>query len=1168
MRALSRELRQALERAVRKARSAAEEGARKALRSLAIDRREPLDSMTPELRSLRNRLRAHGRQLGDRRDPQTGEQTIDRLARECAYGHWHRMLFARFLAEAGLLIEPETGVAVTLDEAKELAREQGSDWLALASDWAQRMLPQIFRAGDPAHKIALPPETRAALEAILEGLPHEAFLADDSLGWVYQFWQSDQKDAVNESGVKIGADELPAVTQLFTDDYMVLFLLHNTLGAWWAGKALAANPDLAASAKSEDELRAACKAGEVEWTYLRFVREQADDEAHGPWRPAAGDFPGWPKAAKDVTLLDPCMGSGHFLVFALPILAALRMAEEGFSCAAAVDAVLRENLFGLEIDPRCTQIAAFNLAFAAWRMAGHRKLPTLNLACSGLAVGAPKAEWRRLAKEIASAASPATRRDLCGAEGVRLAAEFEMRMENGLAALHDLFGKAPILGSLIDPTHAGGDLFTADFAALEPLLETVLAAAENDETEEMAIAAQGMAKAAEFLGRRFTLVVTNVPFLGRHKQYETMQNWLAAHFGDAKRDLATAMLRRMLGFADMGGTAAAVTPQNWLFLTSYEKLRARLLRETTLNAIVQLGEHGFGSSAAAGAFTALVAITDAMPPCGAAFAGLDANDGVDADAKARAVSHGAVSLLAQATQDKNPDRRISVNEYVAGSLLREYATAYQGISPADLSMFGRRFWEGFDESKFRFWQSTAKETSLFSGKSLVLRCDDFLQEAVDSKRAYVRGAQTWGKMGVSVSQMRELPASLSTGEAFDTNGAVIVPHDPADLPAIWAFCSSPEYHKAVRKLDQKLNVTNDTLAKVPFDIDRWRQVAAKRYPDGLPKPHSDDPTQWLFDGHPARSDAPLQVAVARLLGYLWPRQTGSSFMDCRSLSPDGLERHADRDGIVCLAAVTGEAPAHERLAALLADAFRAEWSAAKLASLLDSAGSTGKTLDDWLRDEFFAQHLKLFHNRPFVWHVWDGRRDGFHALVNYHRLAGPNGEGRNTLEKLIYSCLGDWIDRQNAEVKEETEGADARLAHAEHLRAELVKVHEGAPPYDLFVRWKPLREQPIGWEPDVNDGVRINIRPFMIATHCTPRTVARNTCILRQAPNVKWSKDRGKEPEREKVDYPWFWGRVCDDPAHKVDFLGGAAFDGNRWNDLHYTRACKEAARENHRRDR
>ena len=878
MNALSRELRQALERAVRKARSAAEEGARKALRSLAIDRREPLDSMTPELRSLRNRLRAHGRQLGDRRDPRTGEQTIDRLARECAYGHWHRMLFARFLAEAGLLIEPETGVAVTLDEAKELAREQGSDWLALAGDWARRMLPQIFRAGDPAHKIALPPETRAALEAILEGLPREAFLADDSLGWVYQFWQSDQKDAVNESGVKIGADELPAVTQLFTDDYMVLFLLHNTLGAWWAGKALAANPDLAASAKSEDELRAACKAGEVEWTYLRLVREQANDGAHGPWRPAAGDFPGWPKAAKDITLLDPCMGSGHFLVFALPVLAALRMAEEGFSHAAAVTAVLRDNLFGLEIDPRCTQIAAFNLAFAAWRMVGHRKLPTLNLACSGVAVGAPKAEWQRLAKVIASAVDPAAQRDLYGAEGSLNMAGVEMRMENGLAALHDLFGKAPVLGSLIDSSRAEGDLFTANFAALEPLLEAVLAAAENDETKEMAVAAQGMAKAAELLGQRFTLVVTNVPFLGRSKQEGGLQDHLAANFGDAKRDLATAMLRRMLGFADTGGTAAAVTPQNWLFLTSYEKLRARLLRGTTLNAVAALGPRAFEAITGEVVNTVLVALSTESPVSDAAFAALNANDGANAHAKAWALSHGAVSLLAQATQDKNPDRRISVNEYVAGSLLREYATAYQGISPADLSMFGRRFWEGFDKSKFRFWQSTANETSLFSGKSLVLRCDDFLQEAVDSKRAYVRGAQAWGKLGISVSQMGELPASLSTGEAFDTNGAVMVPHDPADLPAIWTFCSSPEYNKAVRRIDHALKVTNDTLAKVPFDIDHWRQVAGKRYPKGLPKPHSDDPTQWLFNGHPARSEraasgrrrAPPRLSLA---------------------APDGIELH-------------------------------------------------------------------------------------------------------------------------------------------------------------------------------------------------------------------------------------------------------------------------------------
>ena len=244
-------------------------------------------------------------------------------------------------------------------------------------------------------------------------------------------------------------------------------------------------------------------------------------------------------------------------------------------------------------------------------------------------------------------------------------------------------------------------------------------------------------------------------------------------------------------------------------------------------------------------------------------------------------------------------------------------------------------------------------------------------------------------------------------------------------------------------------------------------------------------------------------------------------MDCEALASDALERHSDSDGIVCLTALKGESPAEQRLNALLADAFGTDWSAAKLASLLAEAGYAGKSLDDWLRDDFFAQHCELFHQRPFIWHIWDGRRDGFHALVNYHRLAAPNGEGRRTLEKLIYSYLGDWIDRQRADQKAGVEGADARLAHAEHLKAELIKILEGDPPYDIFVRWKPLNEQPIGWDPDINDGVRMNIRPFMTARTLNARGA--NACILRATPKIKWDKDRGKEPTRDKADYPWFW---------------------------------------------
>jgi hypothetical protein len=259
---------------------------------------------------------------------------------------------------------------------------------------------------------------------------------------------------------------------------------------------------------------------------------------------------------------------------------------------------------------------------------------------------------------------------------------------------------------------------------------------------------------------------------------------------------------------------------------------------------------------------------------------------------------------------------------------------------------------------------------------------------------------------------------------------------------------------------------------IPFDLAYWKNQAKTMFPGRIPAPASMSPTEWLFNGHPFGSQAPLQVGIARLVGCNWPRQTSATFMDCPVLERDGLEKHADEDGIVCLSALRGKAPAHERLNSLLAEAFGADWSAAKLTRCLADVGFAGKSLDDWLREGFFSQHCELFHQRPFVWHVWDGRRDGFHAFVNYHRLAAPGGQGRRTLEKLIYSDLGNWIDRQSADQKAGVEGADGRVAAAQHLRSELTKILEGKPPYDIFVRWKPLHEQPVGWEPDVSDGVR------------------------------------------------------------------------------------------------
>lgn len=623
---LPSDLRRILDKAVVAAREEATTAASAALGRLGVAAKELPPYLTPKERPLRTKLRAAARQLGDpwNADKQTFA-SLNKLAHEVAYEHWHRMLFARFLAENDLLIHPEHGVPVDLATVAELAQEQAAkskqrpDTWALAGQFAQGMLPEIFRTDDPALAVQLAPEHQQELERLLESLPPQVFTADDALGWVYQFWQSAEKDRVNsgvKAGDKITGETLPAVTQLFTEHYMVLFLLHNTVGAWWAGRRLT-QADLS-GATSEQELRDRLALPGYAFDYLRFVREEGSDS----WRPAAGTFDGWPTSVSELTVLDPCCGSGHFVIAALELLMQVRMAEEGFSAVDAASAVIRDNLFALELDPRCTQIAAFNVALAAWKLVGeHIVLPPMHIACSGLAPNCSEEQWIKLADSRMSA----DKRSVLPTHPL-LPAIGREPVRNTLRDMHALFSQAPDLGSLIDPSATAGTLGSADWETVKPFLDDLLAEESksgDDDAHERVVAAQGMAKAAEILAGEYTLVTTNVPYLGRGGQCEVLKEFAQKNYPEAKADLATIFVSRILRWLAKEGTAAVVTPQNWLFLTSYKKLRTRLLKERTWNVVVRMGEHAFESSAAAGAFGAMMVLSAGRPPAGHVMAGID-----------------------------------------------------------------------------------------------------------------------------------------------------------------------------------------------------------------------------------------------------------------------------------------------------------------------------------------------------------------------------------------------------------------------------------------------------------------------------------------------------------------------------------------------------------------
>ena len=183
----------------------------------------------------------------------------------------------------------------------------------------------------------------------------------------------------------------------------------------------------------------------------------------------------------------------------------------------------------------------------------------------------------------------------------------------------------------------------------------------------------------------------------------------------------------------------------------------------------------------------------------------------------------------------------------------------------------------------------------------------------------VRGEQAWTRRGIAIGQMRSLPATIYKGNHFSNSTPVIVPSKDTDLSALWCYCSSAEFTRALRAINQKLSVDNGYVSKIHVDIEYLRKEAADRFPMGVLRAHSNAAQQWICHGHPCglvvwdddrkkleRTDSTvLQVVVARLLGYRWPGEIDRN-MELADAQREWVERakalytFADEDGIVCI----------------------------------------------------------------------------------------------------------------------------------------------------------------------------------------------------------------------------------------------------------------------------
>ena len=667
-------LRRDLEDACVRGRRASEGASRAALGSLGVPRDRPPPHLDDDERVIRRGLRAKARQIGD-----VGG-SIDLLVGECAFEQWHRLLFARFLAENGLLIHPDFKAPVTLAECDDLAVELSEpDGWGVAARFASEILPGIFRLGDPCVQLRLAPEGRLELEEIVAGLPTDVFTATDALGWVYQFWQRDKKDEVNASQRKIGGSDLGPVTQLFTENYMVRYLLENSLGAWWASR----HPD-------STLVR--------EWDYLRF----GDDGL-----PAAGSFQQWPDRVAEVTVMDPCCGSGHFLVEAFSMLWQMRVEEDGLQPAAAQDAVLRENLFGLELDPRCVQIAMFAVALQAWKVGGGwRELPVPHIACSGIPVKAPVDEWKELSRGDA-------------------------RLEKALTRLHILFRDADTLGSLVDPKQAieitdltgvQSSFEDVNWDEIAPLLaKAVTREADDPATAVLGADAAGIARGADYLSRRYVLVATNVPYLGVQKMSEFAADFMTRRYPNSFQDLATVFAERCLALAS-SGSAALVTPLGWLFLRNFSGLRKSLLHRVSWDGLALLGKGAFGAISGEVVQSALLILS---PDAGLGdVLAIDATKAEGPGAKSSVLKLGELAPVHQSDLRDSPDTLLALGAS-RGEPLSVYATSWQGLVTSDVARYIVKFWElPRQERGWERYLTAPADAGPYSGRECLLRWDE------------------------------------------------------------------------------------------------------------------------------------------------------------------------------------------------------------------------------------------------------------------------------------------------------------------------------------------------------------------------------------------------------------------------------------------------------------
>lgn len=928
------------------------------------------------------------------------------------------------------------------------------------------------------------------------------------IGWMYQYYNTEPKDkvfAALKKNVKITKENIPAATQLFTPHWIVRYMVENSLGRLW----IEGHPD--------DDLRQG-------WEYYLDEAEQEPqvqaqlEEIRAGYREISPE---------DIRIIDPCMGSGHILVYAFDVLMQIYSAQ-GYSERDAAKLIVEKNLWGLDIDRRAYQLAYFAVMMKARQY--NRRILTSGIKPNLFVID----DNRALTPEI-----------------IEYIADGDSKIAADLRSISNDLTNAREYGSIIN-------VQPVDFSGL---IERIGVIAQSDELNLIAMENKRIAcekilplvNQAQALSQKYDVVCTNPPYMGGSGMNSVLSEYVKRCYSEAKSDLFAALIIKCLEFTKQNGYSSLVTMQSWMFLSSFEEMRTKLLTLNTLTTLMHMENMVMGI-----AFGTAVSVfrKGAVKGYKGTYNQIKLADIENAKPKSFPVAGNRFAQVSSDNFSKIPGMPVAywVSEKFADVFKNEKLYKYS-ISPSqnvtgNNDRFVRKFWElsnvkvgGRDEwifyakgGGFRKWWGNLLDIVNWTptARYIYQHGDGHHASQIINKDYWYRKGITWGLITSSIPSFRVMPE----GATFDKGGSTIIVEREVYNYAL-GLLNSKVFLVVAKALNPTLNFQVKDICSLPLVISCLDVInsTVDKCIDISQVDWDSFETSWDFKTHPLLKPVPLisesfaqwsdecekrftqlksneeelnrifidiyglqdeltpevedkDVTVRRadltrdiksLVSYAVGCMFGRYSLDVEGLAYAGGEWDGSKyktfipDPDNCIP-VTDEEYFRDDIVVRFVDFIRTVYGAdtleENLTFIADALGTRGNTSRERIRNyflnDFIKDHIKMYQKRPIYWLFDSGKQNGFRALVYMHRWnADTTGNVRVEYLHKLQRIYENEI-RQAQDVAETGSGREVSAAQKriEKLTKQLKETHD----FDEKIAHLALSRIDI----DLDDGVKVN----------------------------------------------------------------------------------------------